>query len=97
MFQKILFWEVCALNGFHLMNWLECKFRNKYLAYGAIAAFSLLAYCNSFTVPFLLDDFGSISNNYAIQKLFDFPALWQFYANPDRTLFHIVDQLFHTR
>lgn len=70
-----------TLSGIRLLNWLENKFRNQFLAYAVIAAASLLAYCNSFTVPFVLDDFGSISNNYAIQKLFDFPALWQFYAN----------------
>jgi tetratricopeptide (TPR) repeat protein len=69
------------LNGIRLINWLEKKFQNKLIASAVIAAFSLLAYCNSFTAPFLLDDFGSISNNYAIQKLFDFAALWKFYAN----------------
>ena len=69
------------MSGIKLINWLEKKFQNKFIASAVIAAFSLLAYCNSFTAPFLLDDFGSISNNYAIQKLFDFAALWQFYAN----------------
>ncbi len=63
------------------VKWLNRKSNNTYYAYGAVAVFALIAYCNSFTVPFLLDDFGSISNNYAIQKLFDFPALWKFYAN----------------
>lgn len=64
-----------------MMEWLENKLQKKVLACGTIAAFALIAYCNSFTVPFILDDFGSISNNYAIQKLFDFAALWKFYAN----------------
>jgi len=63
------------------MDWLECKLQKKILTYGIIAAISLIAYCNSFTVPFLLDDFGSISNNYVIHKLFDFAGLWKFYAN----------------
>ncbi len=63
------------------VKWLNRKLNNIYYAYGAVTVFALIAYCNSFTVPFLLDDFGSISNNYDIQKLFDFPALWKFYAN----------------
>lgn len=67
--------------GFKTINWLENKLQKKLFAYGAIAFFALLAYCNSFTVPFILDDFGSISNNYAIHKIFDFAALWKFYAN----------------
>lgn len=66
---------------FRLIKWLENKLRNRYIAFGAIAASGIIAYCNSFTVPFLLDDFGSISNNYAIHRLFDFAALWKFYAN----------------
>lgn len=63
------------------IEWLDNKLNIKYLPYCIFAAVALLAYCNSFTVPFVLDDFGSISNNYAIQSLFDFPALWKFYAN----------------
>ena len=63
------------------VKWLNQKFSNIYYAYGTVAFFALVAYCNSFTVPFLLDDFGSISNNYAIHKLFDIAALWKFYAN----------------
>lgn len=69
------------MNGNRVMDWLENKFQNKALPYGVIAAFALIAYSNSFTVPFILDDFGSISNNYAIHQLFDFAALWKFYAN----------------
>lgn len=63
------------------MCWLEEKLEKWYLAYGIIAAAVLLSYCNSFTVPFLLDDFGSIQNNYAIHELFNFAELWKFYAN----------------
>ncbi len=66
------------LNG---MKWLNRKLRKSRYACAVIALMAGIAYCNSFTVPFLLDDFGSISNNYAIHKLFDFPALWEFYAN----------------
>ena len=69
------------LIGINIINWLELKFRKKWLPYCTIAAIALIAYCNSFTVPFALDDFGSISNNYAIHKLFDFVELWKFYAN----------------
>ena len=69
------------MNGIRVMDWLENKFQKKVLVFGIIAAFALAAYCNSFTVPFLLDDYGSISNNYAIQKLYAFAALWKFYAN----------------
>lgn len=67
--------------GIKTMKWLEKRFQNEYAVYGAIAFIAVIAYCNSFFVPFLLDDFGSITNNYSIHKLFDFPGLWQFYAN----------------
>jgi hypothetical protein len=63
------------------IEWLEDKLNTKFIPYCIFAVAALIAYCNSFTVPFILDDFGSISNNYAIQTLFDFPALWKFYAN----------------
>lgn len=63
------------------VKWLDEKLNIRFLPYCIFAAAALIAYCNSFTVPFLLDDFGSISNNYAIHTLFDFPALWKFYAN----------------
>lgn len=46
-----------------------------------IALAGLIAYLNSVDIPFVLDDFGSISNNYAIHRLFDIAALWKFYAN----------------
>ena len=69
------------MTGVRAMKWLEKKLQIKFLSYGIITAFALLAYCNSFSVPFTLDDFGSISNNNAIHQLFDFPALWKFYAN----------------
>lgn len=69
------------LNILKMMKWLNRKFRKPRVACAVIALMAGIAYCNSFTVPFLLDDFGSISNNYAIHKLFDFPALWEFYAN----------------
>lgn len=64
-----------------VIKWLNCKFRKSWIVYATIAIMAGIAYCNSFIVPFLLDDFGSISNNYAIHNLFDFAALWKFYAN----------------
>ncbi len=69
------------MSGIRFMHWLESKFQSRVLVCSVIAAVALIAYCNSFTVPFILDDFGSISNNYAVQTLFDFASLWKFYAN----------------
>jgi tetratricopeptide (TPR) repeat protein len=57
------------------------KLRNDYYAWGIVAIVACIAYFNSFGVPFHLDDFSSISNNYAIHRLFNFPELWNFYAN----------------
>lgn len=62
-------------------RWIEIKLRKKLIVFSLIAAIGLIAYCNSFTAPFILDDFGSISNNYAIHHLFNFVDLWKFYAN----------------
>ncbi|HEX2945783.1 MAG TPA: hypothetical protein VHT96_07490 [Clostridia bacterium] len=64
-----------------IMNWLNRMFQRQLFVYGAIVLAAGIAYCNSFFVPFILDDFGSISNNYSIHRLFDFPGLWKFYAN----------------
>lgn len=69
------------MSGLKVIAWIEKKIKGRYFALAAIAAAALVAYCNSFTVPFLLDDFGSISNNYAIQTFLDFAELWKFYAN----------------
>ncbi len=60
---------------------LESRLRRNSFIYLIIIAAGLAAYVNSIVVPFVLDDFGSISNNYSIHKLFDFPAMWKFYAN----------------
>lgn len=64
-----------------IMNWLNRLFQRELLVYGAVVLAAGAAYCDSFLVPFILDDFGSISNNYSIHRLFDFAGLWQFYAN----------------
>ncbi|NTV89908.1 MAG: hypothetical protein HGA22_06045 [Clostridiales bacterium] len=63
------------------IGWLESKLRKNFVIYIILAAAGIAAYANSITVPFVLDDFGSISNNYAVHSLFDFPAMWKFYAN----------------
>ncbi len=54
---------------------------NKKAAFVIISAISLLAYANSFNVPFLLDDFGSIVNNYSIRNPLDIFSMWKFYSN----------------
>lgn len=63
------------------LRWIETKLNKNRTIVLIIAIAGLIAYLNSFEVPFILDDFGSISNNYAIHHLFDFAALWKFYAN----------------
>ena len=57
------------------------KLGNLYLSLGILVAAALIAFCNSFTVPFILDDFGSIANNYAIRNLLDPATIWKFYSN----------------
>ncbi len=59
----------------------EHLLRNKKAALIIISAISLLAYANSFNVPFILDDFGSIANNYSIRNPFDIFSMWKFYSN----------------
>jgi tetratricopeptide (TPR) repeat protein len=51
------------------------------MPYLLISVVGLIVYCNSFTAPFTLDDFGSITNNYAIRNPLDFKAIWEFYSN----------------
>ena len=63
------------------LRWVETKLEKDRTIVLIIAIAGLIAYLNSVEVPFILDDFGSISNNYAIHHLFDFAALWKFYAN----------------
>jgi tetratricopeptide (TPR) repeat protein len=64
-----------------LLRWVEARLAKDRTVVLIIAVAGLIAYLNSIEVPFILDDFGSISNNYAIHSLFDFDALWKFYAN----------------
>lgn len=46
-----------------------------------IALVTFIIYSNSISAPFTLDDFGSISNNYAIRNPLDFLVIWKFYSN----------------
>jgi len=64
-----------------MVNRIEKYLDNKHIVILVIAVLTLLVYCNSFTAPFTLDDFGSIVNNYAIRNPFDFKAIWEFYSN----------------
>ncbi len=64
-----------------LLNKIDIYIEKKYFPYILIAIAASIAYCNSFTVPFHLDDFGSIANNYSIHELFLFSEMWKFYAN----------------
>lgn len=66
------------------MFWIkrfEKKLDNRWIIFGSIAFLALLIYSNSFTAPFTLDDFSSISNNYAIRSPFNPGAIWKFYSN----------------
>lgn len=69
------------MNQLKALRWIEAKLEKDRTIVLIIAIAGLIAYLNSIEVPFILDDFGSISNNYAIHHLFDFAALWKFYAN----------------
>lgn len=60
---------------------IEAILEKKRIPLAIIAGLTILIYCNSFSAPFTLDDFGSISNNYAIRNLLDFMAIWRFYSN----------------
>lgn len=64
-----------------LFNRLDIYVSKKLFPYILIILAGLAAYCNSFTVPFTLDDFGSIANNNSIHELFHFSEMWNFYAN----------------
>ena len=64
-----------------ILRWIEARLEKDRNIVLILAAAAVIAYLNSIEVPFILDDFGSISNNYAIHTLFDFDALWKFYAN----------------
>jgi len=60
---------------------LNKLFERKLIVFAFIVVVTLIAYCNSFTAPFVLDDYGSITNNNAIRNLQDFAGFWEFYAN----------------
>lgn len=60
---------------------IEENLRKKWLILTIIAAAGLIVYVNSFSAPFHLDDFGSISNNYSIRDPFNIAEIWKFYSN----------------
>ncbi len=60
---------------------LEKLLGKKVIPLVIIPLIAMIVYSNSLFVPFYLDDFGSISNNYAIRNPLDFMAIWKFYSN----------------
>lgn len=60
---------------------IETLFSKKIIVFSIIAAIALIIYSNSFSSPFTLDDFGSISNNYDIRNPLNLFAIWKFYSN----------------
>jgi protein O-mannosyl-transferase len=60
---------------------LEQILSRRIIVFSIIAALGLIVYSNSFSSPFTLDDFGSISNNYSIRNPLDLFAIWKFYSN----------------
>lgn len=53
----------------------------KTIAFSIIGLATLIIYANSFSSPFILDDFGSIANNYDIRNPLNLAAIWNFYSN----------------
>ncbi len=64
-----------------MLKRLEKTLEFKYIPFFCIAFFTVLLYANSIFAPFTLDDFSSISNNYAIRNPFDIASIWSFYTN----------------
>lgn len=60
---------------------IETLLSKKLIVYSILAAIALIIYSNSFSSPFTLDDFGSISNNYDIRNPLNVFAIWKFYSN----------------
>ncbi|HEX9059573.1 MAG TPA: hypothetical protein VF941_05300, partial [Clostridia bacterium] len=57
---------------------LEKLLEKKAIPLVIIPLIAMIVYSNSLFVPFYLDDFGSISNNYAIRNPLNFMAIWKF-------------------
>ena len=64
-----------------MIKQIEKKLDRKVVVFAAIALLTLIVYSNSFSAPFTLDDYGSITNNYAIRNPLDISAIWKFYSN----------------
>ncbi len=60
---------------------IEELLKKKWLILTILAAAGVIVYVNSFSAPFHLDDFGSISNNYSIREPFNIAEIWKFYSN----------------
>ncbi len=60
---------------------IEELLKKKWLILTILAAAGVIVYVNSFSAPFHLDDFGSISNNYSIRDPFNIAEIWKFYSN----------------
>lgn len=57
------------------------RLNNLFIVIAIIGLLSLTVYINSFFAPFTLDDFSSITNNYAIRDPLDIVSIWKFYSN----------------
>jgi protein O-mannosyl-transferase len=64
-----------------MINKVERILNKKLIVFGVIAALALIVYCNCFSAPFMLDDFGNIKNNYSIRNPLDILSMWKFYSN----------------
>ncbi len=59
----------------------EYDLRGRLAPFLLITIAALIVYCNSFSAPFELDDFGSIINNYSIRDPLNFASMWGFYSS----------------
>lgn len=64
-----------------MLKRIEGILERKYIIFCSIALLTLIVYSNSMLVPFTLDDFGSIVNNYDIRNPLNPAAIWKFYSN----------------
>ncbi|HEX3028290.1 MAG TPA: hypothetical protein VHT34_03060, partial [Clostridia bacterium] len=60
---------------------IEGLLGKKKITFSVIGLLALIIYSGSFTSPFILDDFGSIDNNYSIRDPLNIISMWNFYSN----------------
>lgn len=60
---------------------IEGLLEKKKISFSVIGLLALIIYSGSFTSPFILDDFGSIDNNYSIRNPLNIISMWNFYSN----------------